>query len=292
MRRWEDSQLRAQNDLNQGFYRNLTDYHIHSPLCKHAAGEPWEYALVAFELGMAEIGMSDHIPMPDRWDHEFRMDLDQWPLYLEKVAEARSRVPRLTIRQGVEADWAPEYASYLEKFLAAHPFDYVLGSVHRVGDWGVDSPLGKQGVLPGPHVDDLWRVYFQAWTGAVESGLYDVMAHPDLVKIHGQFPSGDLRRFYEPALESCAKGGVALEVSTAGLERPVKEIYPGNDFLRCARALNIPIVINSDAHQPKHVGRHFTAAVRWAWDAGYRELVRFEGRRARYVPLTLPKELV
>lgn len=270
-------------------YDRLTDYHIHTPLCKHAEGDPWEYAARARELGMSEIGISDHIPMPDNWDERWRMAPERMHEYLALVEDARRRVPEVTVRLGIEADYVPRYRDYIETFLASHPFDYVLGSVHYIGGWMIDN-LADPGVLPGPTVDDWWRVYFEFWREAVESGLYDIMAHPDIVKIRGDIPEGDLRRFFGPALESCARRGVAIEVSTAGLHRPVREIYPGRQFLTMAREMGVAIVVNSDAHRPAFVGRDFDRAIAWIRECGYREVARYENRRRTMTRLDASSE--
>ncbi len=129
-------------------------------------------------------------------------------------------------------------------------------------------------------MDEIWKAYFDAYTKMIEACLFDFLAHPDLVKKFGHRPEGDLSRFYHGTLDAIAEAGVTLEVSTAGLRKDVHEIYPSRDFLVAAHARNIPIVINSDAHNPKEVAYEFDRAYALAADVGYTKVMRFEKRKA------------
>ena len=120
-----------------------------------------------------------------------------------------------------------------------------------------------------------------------ESGLFDILAHPDLIKKFGYKPSGDLRRFYEPAVDAIAASGSAIEINTAGLQKPCKEAYPEANFLDLAFSAGIPLVISSDAHHPSEVARDFDHAIAQAQDAGYTETLLFEQRERSYEPLVL-----
>jgi histidinol-phosphatase (PHP family) len=128
-------------------------------------------------------------------------------------------------------------------------------------------------------------MYWAASERCVRSRLFDFIAHPDLVKIFGARPAGDLDRFYKPVVAALAECGGAFEINTAGLRKPVREIYPALGFLKLAREAGVPLVINSDAHAPEQVGMDFDAARQLARDAGYTTSLRFQGRQRRELPL-------
>jgi histidinol-phosphatase (PHP family) len=256
-----------------------TDYHTHTPLCGHAAGAPREYVLAAQKAGLGEIGFSDHNPMPTQFD-DWRMAPGQLPEYLGMIDEARREFPHYPIRLGLECDFIPGYEGHIRHLAAQAEWDYLIGSVHYVTpDWDIDNPKHLKRWTEQP-VEEIWQAYFAAYTRMVQSGLFDFLAHPDLVKKFGHRPAGDLRRFYREMLDAAAEAGSVLEVSTAGLRKDVKEIYPGRDFLEEAHRRHIPIVINSDAHAPAEVAYEFDRAYALAREVGYTEVMRFEERKA------------
>jgi histidinol-phosphatase (PHP family) len=259
------------------------DYHTHTPLCKHAVGEPWEYAIRAKELGLQEMGFSDHSPMPVLYD-DWRMLMEEFPLYLEKVAHAQAHVPEVTIRLGLEVDWLDGGQDWVETLIGMADWDYLIGSVHYLGDWAMDDPAEKHRFKSQP-VEVIWDRYWEQFGKAARSGYFDIMGHPDLVKKFGHRPPGDLLRYYEPAIAAVVDAGVAIEINTAGLFKEVAEMYPAPSFLQLAARAGVPLVISSDAHAPQDVGRSFPTAVQAAREAGFTSLCRFEKRRRRTVDL-------
>jgi histidinol-phosphatase (PHP family) len=115
--------------------------------------------------------------------------------------------------------------------------------------------------------------------------LFDFVAHPDLVKKFGFKPVGDLRKFYEPSIVALAEKNGAFEINTAGLRKPVGELYPDGVFLKMAREAGVPLLINSDAHAPQEVGADFEKAVAAAREAGYTQTVRLSRRQQSFTPL-------
>ncbi len=259
------------------------DYHLHTPLCRHATGWPVDYARRALELGLPEIGFSDHSPMPQLFD-DWRMLDSEFPRYLEAVEEARAACPALPIRLGLEVDWLEGGQAWIESLTQRAPWDYLIGSVHYLGDWNFDNPAE---VARFSHygVEEAWDRYWLLFAQAARSGFFDIMAHPDLVKKFKHLPPGDLHRYYEPAVQACVEANVAIEINTAGLFKPVAEMYPAPEFLRLAAAAGVPLTINSDAHAPDEVGRAFPEALSLAAACGFTELARFEHRQRRLVPL-------
>ncbi len=256
-----------------------TDYHLHTPLCGHAVGAPREYVLAAQRAGLAEIGFSDHNPMPTQFD-DWRMAPGQLPEYFALIAEARREFPDYPIRLGLECDFIPGQENHIRELAARAEWDYLIGSVHYITpDWDVDNPKHLKRWNEQP-VEQVWQLYFEAYTKMAQSCLFDFLAHPDLVKKFGHRPGGDLPRFYLPTLDAMAEAGSVMEVSTAGLRKEVGEIYPSRDFLVAARQRNIPIVINSDAHAPEEVAYEFDRAYALVREIGYTQVMRFQNRRA------------
>jgi histidinol-phosphatase (PHP family) len=258
------------------------DYHMHTPLCRHAVGEPVDYAKRAIEIGLNEIGFSDHSPMrQDNFDN-WRMNFDQLDEYAAKVQLAQEKFPQLQIRLALEVDFLPRHESWIRELAARHPWDYFIGSVHYVSDsWAIDDP---QKLSEWKHRDPLevWSTYFERLTMAAESKLFEIIGHADLPKKFGHKPNRDCAPLYEKFLDAAKKSGCAIELNTAGLRKDCKEIYPGRQMLELAFQKGIPITFGSDAHAPQEVGMNFSEAISLAHGAGYTETCRFKQRRREF----------
>jgi histidinol-phosphatase (PHP family) len=264
--------------------RGLIDYHLHTVRCGHAEGRLEDYAQRALEVGLGEIGFSDHLPLLHMEDATLSMGSEELPLYASEVCELRDSFTGLTIRLGIEVDYLPETAPRLPPLLNAYPFDFIMGSLHFVDGWGFDDPRNLRG-YEGRDLFTLWERYFELLAEAAESGLFDILAHPDLVKKFGFRPEGDLLPIYKSCLDRVADAGPAVEVSSAGLRKPVNEIYPSEDFLRLCRERDIDVTLGSDAHHPREVGWGFEEALRLLRRVGYRELAVFDRRERSYLEL-------
>ncbi len=146
----------------------------------------------------------------------------------------------------------------------AREWDYVIGSVHFLREESIDHPGWDVWADPSARPERVWQRYFETMAEAARSGLYDVLAHPDLVKVWGRerpWPEGDLRRFYEPLAEAVADTGVTIEVSTAGLRKPVGELYPADDLLAMLLDAGATVALSSDAHVPGDVGAGYERAL-------------------------------
>jgi histidinol-phosphatase (PHP family) len=268
------------------------DYHTHTPLCRHAQGEPEAYVAAALLAGVTEYGVSDHAPMqPEPYD-DWRMLDGEMTDYWRWIERARTQAAgALEVRAGLECDWLPGCEPWIEQLAARHSWDYLIGSVHYLLDetmtgWDFDNPkwLGR---WPTLDLESLWTNYWLAYAAMAESGLFDILGHPDLVKKFGYFPAGDLARFYAPVIDAVAAAGCVIELNTAGWHKPCVECYPAPGFLELACSAGIPLVISSDAHEPGHVGRDFAKAIALARSAGYKETVLFKQRQRRTEALPL-----
>jgi histidinol-phosphatase (PHP family) len=273
----------------------LTDYHLHlrpDELDARPSGYFTEqnvarYRAVATERGIAELGVSEHVYRFQQalavWQHplwrEFaRDDLDA---YCEFVRQ------RTDLRLGIEADFIAGREDRMANLLQARDFDYVVGSVHFLREDSLDTEdhsVWDRGHSP----ETIWTRYFQTLAEAARSGLFDILAHPDLVKVWGPdrpTPEGDPRRYYEPAIEAIAETGIAVEVSTAGLRKRVRELYPARAFLEMCLDAGAPIALSSDAHRPADVGADYERALELLDAAGVSELCVFERRTRRLEPI-------
>ena len=256
------------------------DYHMHTPLCRHATGEPAEYAARAVALGLDEIGFSDHSPMRQDDFDNWRMRLDQLDEYVEKVRRTQRDFPNLTIKMALEVDFLPGHQEWIRELAARYPWDYFIGSVHYVSDaWAVDNP---EDIPKWKNRDafEVWSVYFERLGEAAESGLFDIIGHADLPKKFKIYPARDCTPLFERFLDRAARTNVAIELNTAGLRKDCREIYPSRAFMELAARRRIPITFGSDAHAPGEVGSDFAAAVELARLVGYTQCRRFAGRKS------------
>ena len=273
----------------------LTDYHVHlrpdepdTPAERYFTGDNLErYVAAADRRGITELGISEHI-------HRFRQALDVWdhPFWVESATDDLDQyadfLAASSLRCGIEMDWVPGAEERIAELVDSRPFDYVIGSVHFIGEGAVDHDGFDVWETAGMDSERIWRCYFRHLADAARSGLFDTLAHPDLVKVWGRDrpqPEGDLRRFYEPAVEAIAESGVAVEVSTAGLRKPVGELYPARELGELCAEAEIPFTLSSDAHVPDDIGYGYEGAIEFMRSLGIEEVCVFEGRRRRMEPL-------
>jgi histidinol-phosphatase (PHP family) len=274
----------------------LTDYHIHLRPDDRAS-TPAErffttanvdrYTVQAGELGIAELGVSEHV-------YRFRQSLTVWqhPFWRENAQDDLDAYCAFVregtdLRLGIEADFVPGAEDRMANLLEERDFDYVIGSVHFLRDHAVD--MEDYSVWDQGHTsEEIWRRYFETLGEAARSGLFDILAHPDLVKVWGgerPAPAGDPRRYYELAIDGIAESGVAVEVSTAGLRKRAREIYPAPAFLQMCLEAGAPVALSSDAHVPADVGAGYDQALELLEGLGVKELSVFHRRTRRLEPI-------
>ena len=269
-------------------YSQFADYHMHTPLCRHANGEPIDYAKIALETGLSEIGFSDHSPAKEDDFDDWRMLISEFPEYLKLIQTAKNGVPEISVKLGLEIDYFEKGHAWIEQLSSMADFDYLIGSVHYIAPgFALDDPkwIGKWSGIA--EVEEIWTCYWKIYTSCVRSGLFDLLAHPDLPKKFGYKPNGDLRRFYEPVIEAALETNTAIEINTGGWRKECAEQYPERDFLEMMVSAGIPISISSDAHSPQEVGMNFKEAASLASDIGFTHTVRFENRTRTEMPFSI-----
>lgn len=261
------------------------DYHTHNYLCRHAEGRLVEYAATAVQRGVAEIGFSDHAPMPTDGYDEWRMLLNELPEYLEMAEEAKKKFPDYTIRVALEVDFLPGQEDWVRDLSERYHWDYLMGSVHYLENgWDIDNPA-KKDLWAQSDINSIWKRYFERLTLAAESGLFNIIGHIDLPKKFNYRPTCDCTSLYRNFLKAAAKTGTAIEINTAGWDKECKEAYPSFDILSMAHTEDVPLTFGSDSHSPHSVGNYFDKALSLARQAGYTHSIRLSGRKPSSHPL-------
>lgn len=255
------------------------DYHVHTSRCGHAAGTVEEMVESAIASGFDQVGIADHMPMIYKGDSHLSMTPEELPEYVEEVNAAKEKYRgRIKVLLGIEADYhAPTQPERME-LLGRFDFDYVIGSVHILGDWIFDSPLDVAR-YEGLDLDEFYAEYLSEVRALVETGEYDIVGHLDLAKKFDKRPLMDLSPYYLEILRAMKERGTCFEVNTAGLRWPAGEIYPEPAFVRMAAGMSVPVTMGSDAHSPGEIGKDFDKAEDLLAGAGYESVATFEERR-------------
>lgn len=257
------------------------DSHMHTPLCKHADGHPVLYMEHGVAQGLAGIVMTCHSPMPNGFSSRVRMSPEQFEEYVAMVGEAADAAPEgFEVLLGLESDFFPGMEEWLRELHGRAEFHYILGSVH----WHI-----------GEYMDRFWRgdplsfqkQYFDHLAESAETGLFDCLAHPDLVKNASpvDWDFARIRPSIETALDRIAATGVAMEINTSGLNKSFPEMNPGPEMLALMAERKIPVVIGSDSHTPTRVGEGFVEALEAMREAGYDSASLFRRRQRREVAI-------
>lgn len=267
----------------------IVDYHMHlrngREEIAHDTRSVDPFVEAARAAGVDEIGFTEHVyyfkQTRSLWTVPYQTERCVYAIepYVQAVVDARER--GLPVKLGLEVDYVPGREQETRELLDPYPWDYLLGSVHFIDDLGVDGEEPR--LLDRAGVEGAWRIYFETLAAAARSGLFDSLSHPDLVKIFGERPVEAYD--YGPVVDAIAESGIAVEVSTAGLRKPVRELYPDPHFLAACRGRGVPVTLASDAHSPDVVGRDFDLALELLRSAGYDTVTVFERRQGRQEPL-------
>jgi histidinol-phosphatase (PHP family) len=263
------------------------DYHMHTPLCHHATGPMEGYVERAIELGLREVGFSDHNPLPNGWGAGVRMAEKELEYYVQRVMDLQFEYRgQIEVKLGLELDYVPGLEDYLAQQIAGYPWDYIIGSVHyldrecRLGSWS-----GRYDGKP----DEQYARYFDLVRQMVATGICDIVAHLDVVKRCRRLPTERGLAEVRATLGEIAKAGQCIEVNTSGFrhselaEMPAP--YPALPMVAEAVQLGVPLTVNSDAHAPDQVGLMFPELEDFLLKNGCRQLCRFTSREREFYAL-------
>jgi histidinol-phosphatase (PHP family) len=272
------------------------DYHTHHERCGHAVGKLEEYVQRGIQLGLQQLGLSDHLPLihvdPASYYPEMAMPMAELPRYVEECLTLKERYRGvIDLRVGLEADYIEGYEDQIREILSPYPWDYLIGSVHFLGEWDITDYRQVDG-WEGKDELEVYRLYYDAVKKSALSGLYDIIGHMDVIKRFGygpQTPEGkaEVRTLELETLKVIADSGIAMELNASGLTKPCAEMFPAEYLLQEAFRLGIPLTLGSDAHDPVKLGDGLQEARNMLWHTGFRELAVFEGRRRTAVPFKL-----
>jgi histidinol-phosphatase (PHP family) len=245
----------------------LIDYHLH--VVAHGdrlmtVENILSYCEVARARAIRQMGITEH----DR----YLDDID-----LAAFQEARELSQDVKLRLGIEIDFVPGKVEEMDRFAAELPYDYIIGSVHRVDGEEVDHPDHKE-IYDKWDTYDLYEAYYENVREAALSGRFDVLGHPDLIKIFRHFPDRDITGMLEETADAVAESGIVVDVNAAGLRKPIGEIYPSRGLLEMFHRRGVPITLSSDAHSPEEVAAGYDRSLGLVRSVGYREVVTFKDR--------------
>jgi histidinol-phosphatase (PHP family) len=237
-----------------------------------------DYIQEARKNGIDEIGFSEHVVLHYEKNYPYRPS-DFMETYVQEFLEIK-RNSEIPLKLGAEVDFFPEDVEKIREFIQKYPFDYVIGSVHYIGAWAIDSRSQMQEYLKRD-ILQIYGEYFRTVIKLCRSRLFDIVGHADLIKMFGFKPNCNLDNFLEEIAETVAENKMCVEVNTSGLTRPCAEIYPSKQLLALLKQNGVPITLGSDAHNPKDVGRHFDKAIKLMKEVGYKQVCTFEARKRK-----------
>ena len=254
------------------------DLHNHTTRCNHAKGSMQNYVEKAIELGIDIYGFSEHAPMD--FDSYYRLKFEEMDDYITDVNKLKEKYKNdIKILLGYEVDYLKGHMD--ERVLKAEG-DYLIGSIHFLGEWGFDNPEFSN-EYKSRDINQIWQEYFDNIEAMAKTGYFDIVGHLDLIKIFKFMPKKDIRLIAQKALKAIKKSNMVIELNSAGLRKPIKEIYPSPLLLEMAYELDIPITFSSDAHAIGQIGFKYDEVIKLAKKIGYSKAVTFEQREQQLI---------
>jgi len=265
------------------------DYHTHHERCGHAVGKLEDYVRKGIEIGLGQIGLSDHMPLlhvnPDEYYPGMAMAMEELPRYVEECLRLKEKYKdQIDVRVGLEGDYIEGYEEEIERIVNGYPWDYVIGSVHFLGEWDI-SDSRQQHHWEGKRVADVYERYYDAVQKAARTGFYQFIGHLDVIKRFGRVPEEDMSALERETVDVIRAHDLAIELNASGLAMPCAEMFPSRRILAYCLERGVPLTIGSDAHHPDNVARNLDKAADTLRELGFRELAVFSGKRRGTVAL-------
>ena len=257
----------------------MVDYHMHTVL-SDGKNTYEEMIRMAISKGLDEIGFSDHVCLkPVDW----AIRMEDIPVMTRQILDLKSEYEnQIQIRYGIEVDYFPGYENELEDLIESIPVDYVIGSVHFIGDWNFDTDQSLYGKWSN---DKLYEMYFVLIQQAAQSGLFDVIGHIDIIKKFRVYPETNQDMLFEETIKIIKDRNLVVELNTGGMDRPCAEFTPGSRLLELCHNYHVPVTLSSDAHRVEQIARHYEHATALLSHIGYTEIVGFNKRIRRIIRL-------
>ncbi len=252
----------------------LVDYHSH--ILGHRDRDITEESIREFldqavARDIREVGFTDH----NRYYAEYDFDL---------ILEVAREYPSVEVKKGIEMDYNPGKENEIREFLDQFDLDYVIGSIHYLGEWIFDHP-DYEDEYANWDIDELYKDYFEHVAKAARSGLFQILGHLDLIKVFGYRPESSIVELVTPTLEVIAEEDLVIEINTNGLNKPAKEFYPSRDILEKAYQLGIKVTMSSDAHIAERIGEKLAEVREMLLDIGYTRIATFKDKERIMVDL-------
>lgn len=260
----------------------LIDYHTHHARCGHASGELEDYVKRGIEIGLSQIGLSDHMPLihvdPADYLPGMAMAMEELPKYVEEAFELKAKYKdQIDVRVGLEGDYIEGYEEQIAEIIHRFPWDYVIGSVHFLGEWDITDYRQLAG-WEGRNVNEVFRQYYDAVQKAARTRLYDFIGHIDVIKRFGYTPTEDMTALERETLDIIKAYDGAIELNASGLRHQAGHMYPSPSMLEYAYQIGLPVTIGSDAHQPEKLAENLEEAVKLLKNIGFTQISTFCSR--------------
>lgn len=268
-------------------FETVTDYHVHVERGPYSQAWLDEFVAQATKQGVTDLGISEHAYRFHQTKHLLwnpwvaRKKTEDLDVYLDMLLSARAR--GVNVKIGIEMDYMPENGADMKQFLAKYPFDYAIGSVHWLGGFGFDLDEMREQWNAG-NVEEIHNTYFSILEQMIQERPVDIIGHADVIKVFGFHAPRVATRWYKRLTPLIKKSGMAVEISTAGWRKPVKEIYPAPEWIALLVEAAVPLVLSSDAHRPEDVGAGYPQAIDLLRALGVTRLHTLKARQLTLAP--------
>jgi len=257
----------------------MVDYHMHSVL-SDGQNSYEEMIRTAISKGLDEIGFSDHVCLkPVDW----AIRMEDIPVMTRQLLDLKEKYKdKIQVRYGIEVDYFPGHEDELRELIESIPVDYVIGSVHFIGNWNFDVDQSLYGKWSN---DKLYEKYFALIQKAAQSELFDTIGHIDIIKKFGVYPETNQDKLFEDTIKIIKEHNLVVELNAGGMDRPYAEFMPGARLLEMCHRHHVPVTLASDAHRAEQIARHYESAIALLSHIGYTEIVGFNKRIRRIIQL-------
>lgn len=267
------------------------DYHVHESHSRDAPKATLDAIIAKAEVkGIEEICFTSHLVLEGP-DIGVGLQIDELSGYISQIEKAQSETG-VTLRTGFEVDYFPSRERDIERLLNEYSVDFVLGSTHFINGVDIGSRIDSRKFFVNRPLKEAVEEYYATWTQAIESGLFDVMAHPDYWR---KFLSHitpepiewcDYNEILFSAIQSLADNSVGFEVNTSALRSGLSSFYPVKEFLNYAKTLNVEkVTVGSDSHNPDTIGYKLPNAVNLIKKLGFKTVSTFKNRKNMKIPI-------